>query len=78
MRYGKHEHRNYGFDNLQEERDLATDPDVRKQAQRSIDAYFFGSNVRKKSRKERRREKRRERQKMQEEEYLCLNFYGVA
>jgi hypothetical protein len=68
MKYGKNE-RNYGLENLQEERELATDPVVMMQAQRSIDAYFFGSNAKKKSRKERRREKRKERQKMMEEEY---------
>lgn len=69
MKYGKHDHRNYGLEQLQESRELATDPIVKMENQRSIDAYFFGSNSKKKSRKERKREKRRERQKMQEEEY---------
>ena len=69
MKYGKHDHRNYGLEQLQEARELATDPIVKMENQSSIDAYFFGSNVKKKSRKERKREKRRERQKMQEEEY---------
>jgi len=69
MKYGKHDHGNYGLEQLQEARELATDPIVKMENQRSIDAYFFGSNAKKKSRKERRREKRRERQKIQEEEY---------
>ena len=69
MKYGKSEHRNYGLENLQEERKLATDPVVRKQAQISIDNYFFGADTRKKSRKERRRERRKEKQRMREEEY---------
>lgn len=69
MKYGKHEHRSYGLENLQDERDRATDEVSKMQSQKSIDAYFFGSNTRKKSRKERRRERRKERQKMREEEY---------
>jgi len=61
---------NYALEQLQKERDLATDPVVVKEYQKEIDAYFLGSDKKKKSKKERRRERRRERQKiMEEEEY---------
>lgn len=69
MRYGKSEHHSYGLENLQEERERATDPVAIKQIQMSIDHCFFGEDTRKKSRKERRKERKKEKQRMREEEY---------
>lgn len=69
MKYGKHDHRNYGLEQLQEARELATDPIVKMENQSSIDAYFFGSDIKRKTKKERRRDRKRERQKMREEDY---------
>ena len=60
---------NYGLEQLQKERDLATDPVVVKEHQKDIDAYFFGSDIKRKTKKERRRDRKRERQKMREEDY---------
>ena len=70
MHYGKSKQaKNYGLENLQEQRELSTDEVERADIQKQIDFLFFGSDKKKKSKKERRRERRKERQKMMEEEY---------
>jgi hypothetical protein len=70
MHYGKSKQAvNYGLENLQKQRELATDDVEKADIQKQIDFLFFGSTKRKLTRKERRRQKRRERQKMREEEY---------
>lgn len=70
MKYGKHNQRvNYGLEQLQKNRDLAKDSISILEAQKEIDAHFFGVRKNRKSKKERRRERRKDRQRMREDEY---------
>ena len=70
MKYGRHKHKvNYGLEELQKTRDLTDDPVEKLQAQKDIDAYFFGNRKKRKSKKERRRERKKKRQQMMEESY---------
>lgn len=68
MNYGRHKHKvNYGLEKLQEIREQHGDPEERKQAQKDIDAYFFGNKQKRKSKKERKRERRKKRQQMRKD-----------
>lgn len=70
MKYGRHNQtKNYGLEQLQKNRDIAEDSISILEAQKEIDAYFFGVRKNRKSKKERRRERRRDRQRMREEDY---------
>jgi len=56
------------LEDLQQKRELATDPDEVKEIEKDINVHFFGVKKKRKSKKERRRERRKERQRMREEE----------